>query len=278
MRPTTLRIYRAGHREPATTRRDSLLATQPPIKTTVEDIDKLTTYLRSQVGWTDLDKVRKTIPSKHADNRKVEALRYLKLLDRDGANIKLTDSGRRYANGDAADKAEVLRQALAAVPLYRSTLDWLHYQTMDDIAKPDLANYWHDSHASEIGGAAGAALTDGAVFFLRMAGSAGLGQFVPAGRGRETHLKIDKAALEELVTGEPKPTAEKPAEDEAEPTVAPVVPLTPPRPTPTVTLGTGLQVNVEIHIAADAKAATIEEIFKNLRKYLIETPSESDSE
>jgi len=31
-------------------------------------------------------------------------------------------------------------------------------------------------------------------------------------------------------------------------------------------------VNVEIHIAADAKPATIEEIFKNMRKYLIEQP------
>jgi len=28
-------------------------------------------------------------------------------------------------------------------------------------------------------------------------------------------------------------------------------------------------VNVEIHIAADAKPATIEEIFKNMRKYLL---------
>ncbi len=36
-----------------------------------------------------------------------------------------------------------------------------------------------------------------------------------------------------------------------------------------MSVGAGINVNVEIHIAADAKPATIEEIFKNMRKYLL---------
>ena len=39
-----------------------------------------------------------------------------------------------------------------------------------------------------------------------------------------------------------------------------------------MSLGSGLNVNVEIHIAADAKPATIEEIFKNMRRYLLDQP------
>jgi hypothetical protein len=42
-----------------------------------------------------------------------------------------------------------------------------------------------------------------------------------------------------------------------------------------VAVGAGLNVNLEIHIAADAKPATVEEIFKNMRKYLIDGPDSS---
>jgi hypothetical protein len=34
-------------------------------------------------------------------------------------------------------------------------------------------------------------------------------------------------------------------------------------------LSPGIHINLEIHIAADAKAATVEEIFKNMRKYIL---------
>jgi hypothetical protein len=37
-------------------------------------------------------------------------------------------------------------------------------------------------------------------------------------------------------------------------------------------------VNIEIHIAADAKAATVEEIFKNMRKYVLNAAPPKDGE
>ena len=54
-----------------------MMATQPPIKTTAEDIDRLTGYLRNQVGWAEIAKAKTAIPSQYVDNRKIEALRYL---------------------------------------------------------------------------------------------------------------------------------------------------------------------------------------------------------
>jgi hypothetical protein len=48
-----------------------------PLKTTEEDLEKVTGYLKNQVGWVPLTQVRRTIPSKHADNRKIEAMRSL---------------------------------------------------------------------------------------------------------------------------------------------------------------------------------------------------------
>ncbi len=74
------------------------MAMQPPIKTTLDDINALGAYLRNKVGWSDTDDVKKRIPPKHADNRKIEAMRYIGLLERDGSNIKLSDAGRKYAS------------------------------------------------------------------------------------------------------------------------------------------------------------------------------------
>lgn len=54
-----------------------------------------------------------------------------------------------------------------------------------------------------------------------------------------------------------------------------------PSPTPTaqvapaVSLGAGIHVNIEIHIAADATTETIEDIFKNMRRYVLNPEPEA---
>lgn len=238
------------------------------MKTTEVDLDKVSSYLKSQVGWVNLDKIRKAIPAKHANAMKIEAVRHLGLLERDGENVKLTTDGRDYAAGDPARRAEVMRKRLRADPLFSATLEWMHFNEKTSVTKTDVANYWHDNHAADIGGATGDALTDSTVFFMRMVGVAELGRFVPAGVGRETHLVMDADRLTEFATGDAPPGVEDtPAETPPKPVPAPAM-HAPPQTQSSV--GAGLNVNVEIHIAADAKAATIEEIFKNMRKYLLD--------
>ncbi len=48
---------------------------------------------------------------------------------------------------------------------------------------------------------------------------------------------------------------------------------------PVVSLGPGIHVNIEIHIAADASSDTIEEIFRNMRRYVLtgDGPLEDDA-
>lgn len=157
-------------------------------------------------------------------------------------------------------------------PLYNATLEWLHYSKVKAPTKTDIANYWVDKHSAAVGSIKGAALTDAAVLFLRMAAAAGVGKFIAAGLGRDTQLRVDPGALEAIVTG-----------------VAPTAPAsggahTPPGPNAEVKRDQGgtsggkavdysvnpaVNINVQIHIAADAKPATIEEIFKNMRKYVL---------
>jgi hypothetical protein len=246
------------------------MATSLPLKTTVTDLDKVAAYLKNQVGWVELDKIGKAIPKKHVNGMKIEAMRHLGLLERDGQNVKLTKVGRDYAGGTPDKRADVIRAQLRADPLYNATLEWMHFNDKKTVLKTDVANYWHDDHATTIGGAKGDALTDATVFFMRMTDAAGLGKFVAAGTGRDTHLKMDVEELTEFVTGESAPV------ENSENAEGGDKPPPPPPPAPTVRVGTGLNVNVEIHIAADAKPATIEEIFKNMRKYLLDGPDDAD--
>lgn len=239
------------------------------MKTTEVDLDKVSGYLKNQVGWVPLEQIRKAIPRKHANSMKIEAMRHLGLIDRDGENVKLTAAGREYGAGDGAARAALMRTALRSDPLYNATLEWFHYNDKSDESKTDIANYWHEHHHEAAGEATGDALTDATVFFMRMVGVAELGKFSAAGRGRDTHLKLDEAKLAEFATGAPPP--------EPEPDVSPPEPISGGNPqrvsrVAPVAVGTGLNVNVEIHIAADAKAATIAEIFKNMRKYLLDGP------
>ncbi len=71
------------------------------------------------------------------------------------------------------------------------------------------------------------------------------------------------------------PVAPVAGEDvEAAPREAQVVAPKPPSvkvapPTPAVSVGPGIHINIEIHIAADASSETIEEIFRNMRRYVL---------
>ncbi len=49
------------------------------------------------------------------------------------------------------------------------------------------------------------------------------------------------------------------------------------RPT-VVSVGPGININIEIHIAADASADTVQEIFKNMRRYVLSGDGQADDE
>lgn len=273
-----------------------------PLKTTIDDIGVLLGFMNTQVGWVPLDKIRKTLPSKATDNRKLEAMRVVGLIERDKTNIKVSEAGWKYIRAtNETTKANILREQVATVPLYNDTVHWIHYNNNPDVTRTEVANYWHDKHASLLQGAQGAALTDAAVFFLRLVAAAGLGKFVRAGNNRpDTYLKGDASAIREFTLGPSTPPAADDGTGEAGPET-PVVeadttppaqqqtppaqqqtPPTPPTPPalPAVTLQTSpaIHVNLEIHIAANATADTVREIFKNMRKYVLNTPKPDDGD
>lgn len=64
-------------------------------------------------------------------------------------------------------------------------------------------------------------------------------------------------------------------EGAAPPPAARAVPV-PTTAAPALTVGPGIHINIEIHIAADATSETIEEIFKNMRRYVLTGDGQAD--
>lgn len=176
-----------------------------PIKTTIDDVDALGTYLKGQVGWVPLERVKKTIDGKYADNRKLEALKRIGLLERDGANIKLSARGREYATAtNEQQKQDVMKSGLREVSLYVETIEWIHHSKIEDPSKTEVGNYWHDKHQNQLEGAQGAALTDAVIFFMRVAGEAGLGKFTRGSKNKtDSYLRANVESIEEFVTAKP---------------------------------------------------------------------------
>jgi hypothetical protein len=260
-----------------------------PIKTTFDDIDKLRAFLRPNFGWVSLTKVKANLDSKTSDNRKLEAARWIGLIKRDGQNVEITDEGRAYASTeDPAEKARIMAGLLAAAPLYADTVEWMYHVNKSEPTKTDVGDQWYKHYSEMLEGAQGAALGDGVIMFMRVAEAAGLGKFITAGNRRpETYFKGERPAIEQFyntyVLGKPAYDA-----DDATPgsEVAPVSSPQAPGPSPvytapsttapvqaapqvTLQASPAIHINLEIHIAADATADTVAEIFKDMRKYVL---------
>jgi hypothetical protein len=246
-----------------------------PIKTTEEDLDVLADYLDKKVGFVPLGQLRNTVKTPHGDNRKIEAMRFVGLLERKDDDVKLSDDGHAFARATGERKEEIVAARLRSISLYEQTLEWMHFQKQHEPTKTQVAQFWADKHHDKLDGAVGAALTDAVVFFMRVFGMSGLGKFVAAGTGRDTHIEANAARLGAFVTGATPATitvATKPgtgAQDQQHHGERETVGET-RDPEPTVS--SAVNINIEVHVAGDAKPETVHEIFRNMRKYILGKP------
>lgn len=249
-----------------------------PTKTSIEDMQKLIGYLGRQVGWVELSKIEKSLGSTAVDGRKISAVVELGLVHRDNSNLKLTDRGRTFI----ARQNEALTESIRNVELYNATVEWFHYQNKTEVTAVEIGHYWETSHSDTLEGLGGETLKSGAVCFARIVEGAGLGRFLIGRGGKETRLELDKASVDAMVQNEtqvledsdgaveegPAPSSggENPGQPQGERnSEAPVQ-----KPPVVVSASPSVHVNVEIHIAADATATTVREIFKNMAHYVLD--------
>lgn len=252
-----------------------------PVKTSIEDVQKLVGYLGKQIGWTDPPKIEKALGK--LDDRKIAAMVEFGVIIRDGSNIRIADRGQLFNRDPKAALLEVLH----SVELYQATLEWAHYNKKAELTTAEVGQYWETSHKDTIGGLSGTTLGLGAVTFGRVVDSAGLGSFRLGRGGKETRISLDSSTIDAFVNGEvpaSTPSAElatvgdsHETPDSTVPVTAvpgpPLSPLSSAAPTVSVAASPSVHVNIEIHIAADATADTVREIFKNMARYVLDKPT-----
>ncbi|MFC0706040.1 hypothetical protein [Cellulomonas uda] len=250
-----------------------------PIKTSVDDMQRVLGYMSRQIGWVEVSKAEKALGS--VDERKIAAMVEFGLILRDGANIKLAPRGQTFVAGD---QAAALREVITSIDLYRATVEWVHYGSKSEATAAEIGQYWESSHSDTLGNLQGSTLKDGAVCFGRVVEGAGLGTFTVGRGGKETRIAFNLTEVAEIVTGpsargttpstqeDPDPTPETdPVQAGIAKSPAPMTP-TPTQPTVSVSTSPNVHVNVEIHIAADATADTVREIFRNMAYYILDKP------
>lgn len=258
-----------------------------PVKTSVEDMQKVMGFLSRQIGWIESARIEKALGT--LDDRKVAAMVEFGLILRDGKNLRTTDRGQLFNT----DPQAALREVLLSVDLYKSTMDWVHYGKRDSVTSAEIGQYWEASHKDTIGTLGGTTLGYGAVTFGRVIDGAAAGRFTLGRGGKETRIEFDLSVVDLLVTGEPDVEDPAPADEAAAdsaapdqqtpaPESSPTPPATmerqvlPPAPSVNVSTSPSVHVNVEIHIAADATADTVREIFKNMARYVLDKTIDDD--
>lgn len=251
-----------------------------PIKTSVEDLQTLVDYTTKQVGWTPISKLKSALAAAGvADDRKIATAVNLGFIDRDDSQVRSTQLGAQFSRGEAV---EALRSAIKSHSLYWPTIEWMHYGSATEVSTVDIANYWESQLKTEVGDVSGQTLKDGATVFARVASGADLGRFFVGRGGKETRIELDRESLKSYYT-------EEPATQVAPDTEAGVIETSrmrqdselhqtqvqPATQSPRVSVSTqpNIHVNVEIHIAADATAETVQEIFKNMARYVLNHPT-----
>lgn len=249
-----------------------------PVKTSLDDIQKVLGYVGRQVGWVEVAKVEKALGV--IDDRKISAMVEFGLMLRDGGNLKVAPRGLSFNGGDPAG---AMREVLADVELYRSSLEWVHYQRKAEVTATEIGQYWESSHTDTLGTLQGSTLKDGAVCFGRVVEGAELGTFTVGRGGKETRIGFNLTEIQRVIDGAAEAKEEK-AEEAGTIPVLESVPASatagqaPSAQPPTVSVSTSpnVHVNVEIHIAADANADTVRNIFRNMAKYVLDKSVDDD--
>jgi predicted nucleotide-binding protein len=186
-----------------------------PIKTVIEDIEKVCSFLAKKQTGATAKEARAVIDAKHLDARKLSALRGWGFIEDVGDKMKLTPRGREYVRGTREEQQAVLRQIVQTSPPYSAIVERAAHRGEESISSVDVGAHWHD-HFGEDVGKADVTLNDQAITFFNVAQGAGLGVFTIGRRGSPTRMEWDQKALAIYNGASSEPAADEVDDDQEE--------------------------------------------------------------
>jgi hypothetical protein len=170
-----------------------------PIRTTLEDIQEVCTYLTKKPTGATAKEAKAVLDPKHLDPRKLSALRTWGLIEGD-ERIKLTARGREAVRDHGARQAEVLAEAVRGMEPYRAIVERVAHRRESSLTALEVAAYWHEHFKEEVSDN-DKILNDQAVCFFQLASGAGLGELIVGRRGSPTRFEFDLDAAAAFVDG-----------------------------------------------------------------------------
>lgn len=173
-----------------------------PIKTVMEDCDKIVSYLKSKPSGASVAEAKGVIDSKHLDARKVRAYEAWGIVRVEGDRLILTEAGREIArNPDSAH--DHYRSVIAGIPPYRSAIERAHHGGHNEMIAADVAANWFAHHKATLGEVTESTLGSVVTCFFNLAEGAGLGTYFIGRAGKETRFEVNRQAIAEFVERKP---------------------------------------------------------------------------
>lgn len=191
-----------------------------PVKTTVDDIDGIVSYLKTKPTGATVAEARGVVDGRLLDGRKLKGYQAWGIVQIDSERLKLTDAGRRMAREPEAREA-ILLEAVRSIPAYRAAIEWAYHQKFSELTVNDLAANWHEHQREALGTDNDSSIKAAVTCFFNLAGGAGLGAYIVGRAGGATRLDLNAQAVARVVEAGPStppwtdPSAES-GKDQAE--------------------------------------------------------------
>ena len=183
-----------------------------PIRTTVDDLHAVCSYLATKPTGATLPEAKAVVDRRRLDGRKLTALKFWGLVEDDGDKLKITDRGRRSVKDSGALRSEVLREVVSHVRPYMAVVERVVHRREETISATDVAAHWHEHFTSDVSDS-DKILNDQAVCFFQIAQGARLvvGRKGMPTRGRPSQTLISQSA--EVIQDASSPTDQSRHED-----------------------------------------------------------------
>lgn len=115
---------------------------QLPIRTTVEDIEKICGYLQKKPTGASSKEAKSVIGEKPLDGRKVSAYKFWGIID-DQERLQLTELGRKISRDDGIYRSSCMREIIKAIDPYMAIIEHAFHNSEESITATDVAVHWH---------------------------------------------------------------------------------------------------------------------------------------
>lgn len=168
-----------------------------PIRTTIEDVISITSYLTTKPMGATVVEARAVLESAVLDGRKVSAYKFWGLIEEAEGRLKLKERGRIAGKNKGAHIAQAMMEVVKNTSAYAAIVERAIHRGESSFSAVEVATHWHD-HFRNVASSNEKILNDQAVCFFQVAQGAGLGTLIVGRKGAPTRFEFSEDGLKKF--------------------------------------------------------------------------------